>query len=96
MGLRGKVFSCSLHQREVVTASLSRRIAASRLDRGRFRRLDIKSARVGDAFVHQALGFSFSELGELDNAVRAWLRALELESNCDFTHLARIPRRGPI
>ena len=48
--------------------------------------------RVGDAFVHQALGFSFIELGEIDNAVRAWLRALELDAHCDFTHLARIHR----
>jgi tetratricopeptide (TPR) repeat protein len=48
--------------------------------------------RAGDAFVHQALGFSFIELGELDNAVRAWLRALELDANCDFTHLTRIQR----
>ena len=48
--------------------------------------------RVGDAFVHQALGFSFIELGEIDNAVRAWLRALELDPNCDFTHLVRIQR----
>jgi len=50
--------------------------------------------RVGDAFVHQALGFSFIELGEIDNAVRAWLRALELDPQCDFTHLARIERVG--
>ena len=48
--------------------------------------------RVGDAFVHQALGFCFLELGEIDNAVRAWLRALELDPNCDFTHLVRIQR----
>jgi len=48
--------------------------------------------RVGDAFVHQALGFCFMELGETDNAVRAWLRALELDSHCDFTHLTRIQR----
>ena len=48
--------------------------------------------RVADAFVHQALGFSFIEIGEIDNAVRAWLRALELDSNCDFTHLVRIRR----
>jgi tetratricopeptide (TPR) repeat protein len=48
--------------------------------------------RVGDAFVHQALGFSFIELGEIDNAVRAWLRALELDRDCDFTHLVRIQR----
>ena len=48
--------------------------------------------RVGDAFVHQALGFSFLELGEIDNAVQAWLRALELDSQCDFTRLVRIQR----
>lgn len=48
--------------------------------------------RAGDAFVHQALGFSFLELGEVDNAVRAWLRALELDSNCNFTQLTRIQR----
>ena len=48
--------------------------------------------RVGDAFVHQALGFSFIEIGEIDNAVHAWLRALELDAQCDFTHLARIQR----
>ncbi len=48
--------------------------------------------RVTDAFVHQALGFAFLELGEMDNAVRAWLRALELDSHCDFTRLARIQR----
>lgn len=48
--------------------------------------------RVGDAFVHQALGFAFVELGEIDNAVRAWLRALELDSNYDFTCISRIQR----
>jgi tetratricopeptide (TPR) repeat protein len=50
------------------------------------------SFRVGDAFVHQALGFSFLELGEIDNAVHAWLRTLELDPQCDFTRLARIQR----
>lgn len=50
------------------------------------------SYRVGDAFVHQALGFSFLELGEIDNAVRAWLRAMELDANADFTLLVRIRR----
>jgi len=50
------------------------------------------SYRVGDAFVHQALGFSFIEIGEIDNAVHAWLRALELDTHCDFTHLTRIQR----
>jgi Flp pilus assembly protein TadD len=48
--------------------------------------------RVGDAFVHQALGFAFLELGEIDNAVSAWLRALELDPGLDFTRLTRIQR----
>jgi len=51
---------------------------------------DALGYRAGDAFVHQALGFSFLELGEIDNAVRAWLRAVELDSHCDFTRLVRI------
>jgi len=46
--------------------------------------------RAGDAFVHQALGFSFIELGEIDNAVRAWLRALEMDPHGDFTQRVRI------
>ena len=53
---------------------------------------DALTYRVGDAFVHQALGFSFLELGEIDNAVRAWLRAGEMDPHCDFTHLVRIRR----
>jgi tetratricopeptide (TPR) repeat protein len=48
--------------------------------------------RVGDAFVHQALGFSFLELGEIDNAIHAWLRALELDPQSDFTRLVRVQR----
>jgi tetratricopeptide (TPR) repeat protein len=48
--------------------------------------------RAGDAFVHHALGFSFIELGEIDNAVHAWLRAVELDSNYDFTHFGRLRR----
>lgn len=48
--------------------------------------------RVSDALVHQALGFCFIELGEIDNAVRAWLRALELDAHCDFTRLSRVQR----
>jgi tetratricopeptide (TPR) repeat protein len=53
---------------------------------------DALTYRVGDAFVHQALGFSFIELGEIDNAIRAWLRAVEMDPQCDFTHLVRIRR----
>ena len=48
--------------------------------------------RVTDSFVHQALGFSFLELGEIENAVNAWLRAVELDPHCDFTRLTRIQR----
>jgi tetratricopeptide (TPR) repeat protein len=51
------------------------------------------SYRAGDAFVHQALGFSFIELGEIDSAVHAWLRTMELAPQCDFTRLARIQRK---
>ena len=48
--------------------------------------------RASDAFVHQALGFSFMELGDAGSAVRAWLRALELDPHCDFTHVGRLSR----
>ncbi len=50
--------------------------------------------RSADAFVHHGLGFSFVELGETDNALRAWLRVVELDSDYDFTHFGRI-QRGP-
>jgi tetratricopeptide (TPR) repeat protein len=43
-----------------------------------------------DAFVHHALGFSFGELGELDEAVKAWLRVLELEPAYDFSHFGHV------
>lgn len=46
--------------------------------------------RVEDAFVHHALGFSFAELGEIGDAVRAWLRVLELDPNYDFTRFGRV------
>jgi hypothetical protein len=38
------------------------------------------------------MGFGFIELGEIDNAIRAWLRAVELDANYDFTHFGRIQR----
>jgi tetratricopeptide (TPR) repeat protein len=50
------------------------------------------SYRAGDAFVHHALGFSFLEGGEIDNAVRAWLRVVELDSDYDFTRFGRLRR----
>ena len=46
--------------------------------------------RIQDAFVHHALGFAFVELGETDNAVRAWLRVLELDANYDFSRFGRL------
>ncbi|HEV2177551.1 MAG TPA: tetratricopeptide repeat protein [Terriglobia bacterium] len=48
--------------------------------------------RVADAFVHHALGFCFVELGELDSAVRAWLRVLELDPKYDFARFGRVTR----
>lgn len=48
------------------------------------------SYRVQDAFVHHALGFSFAELGEIGDAVRAWLRVLELDPSYDFTRFGRL------
>jgi tetratricopeptide (TPR) repeat protein len=46
--------------------------------------------RVPDAFVHHALGFSFVELGETSDAVRAWLRVLELDPGYDFARFGRL------
>ena len=43
-----------------------------------------------DAFVHHALGFSFAEAGEFDEAVKAWLRVLELDSDYDFTRFGHL------
>jgi tetratricopeptide (TPR) repeat protein len=49
--------------------------------------------RAQDAFVHAALAYCFVELGETDEAVRAWLRTLELDPSYDFTRLGRIQRQ---
>lgn len=51
--------------------------------------------RFQDAFVHQVLGFSCVELGELDDAVRAWLRTLELDPDYDFTRFGRVAASHP-
>lgn len=48
--------------------------------------------RVRDAFVHHALGFSFLFLGEPEEAVRVWLRTLELDPDYDFTRFQRVGR----
>lgn len=50
--------------------------------------------RAQDAFVHHALGFCFIELGETEEAVRAWLRAVELDSHYDFTCFGRPRKKG--
>ena len=44
------------------------------------------------AFVHHALGFAFLETGEVDQAVRAWLRVQELEPDYDFRQFGRVKR----
>lgn len=51
--------------------------------------------RAFHAFIHQALGFSSAELGDLDGAVKAWLRVLELDPGYDFTRFghARLAER---
>jgi tetratricopeptide (TPR) repeat protein len=46
--------------------------------------------RASDAFVHHALGFSFLSLGETSDALRAWLRALELDASYDFSCFGRV------
>lgn len=51
---------------------------------------DALTYRVQDAFVHHALGFSFLELGEMGDAVRAWLRVFELDPSYDFTRFGRV------
>lgn len=46
--------------------------------------------RAQDAFVHHALGFCFVEMSEIDDAVRAWLRVLELDPRYDFSRFGRV------
>jgi tetratricopeptide (TPR) repeat protein len=48
--------------------------------------------RPQDDFVHHALGFCFIELGEAGDAVRAWLRVLELNSEYDFTRFGCVEK----
>lgn len=47
------------------------------------------SYRAQDAFVHHALGVCFAELSLESDAVRAWLRTIELDSHYDFTCFGR-------
>jgi tetratricopeptide (TPR) repeat protein len=48
--------------------------------------------RAQDDFVHHALGFCFVELDEVADAVRAWLRVLELSPDYDFAVFGRVER----
>lgn len=50
--------------------------------------------RVQDDFVHHSLGFCFVELDEVDDAVRAWLRVLEINPDYDFALFGRVQRAG--
>ncbi len=48
-----------------------------------------------DAFVHHAIGFACADAGEIDEAVKAWLRVMELDTNYDFTRFGHLqPRKG--
>ena len=49
--------------------------------------------RAEDDFVHHALGFCFVELDNTEDAVRAWLRVLELNPEYDFTRFGCVERR---
>ena len=51
---------------------------------------DALAYRAFDAFVHHALGFSMVFLHETGDAVRAWLRVLELDSAYDFSCFGRV------
>src|SRR2546426_10492288 len=51
---------------------------------------EASSYRAQDAFVHHALGFSFVELGETSDAVRAWLRVVELDPGYDFARFGHV------
>jgi tetratricopeptide (TPR) repeat protein len=51
---------------------------------------DALAFRGFDTFVHHALGFSFVLLGDSGEAVRAWLRVLELDPSYDFSCFGRV------
>jgi tetratricopeptide (TPR) repeat protein len=48
-----------------------------------------------DAFVHHAIGFACADAGELDGAVKAWLRVTELAPDYDFTQFGRLQIQRP-
>lgn len=51
---------------------------------------DALDYRAGDAFVHHALGFSLAMLEQPADAVRVWLRTLELDADYDFSKFGRV------
>ncbi len=50
------------------------------------------SFRNYDAFVHHSLGIAFFKVGATEDAVKAWLMVLELDSDYDFTTLTNLPK----
>ena len=51
---------------------------------------DALDYRAGDPFVYHALGFSLAMLERPADAVRVWLRTLELDSDYDFAKFGRV------
>ena len=52
------------------------------------------SYRDHDAFVHHSLGITFFKVGAVEDAVKAWLKVLELDPDYDFTTLMNLPKFG--
>ncbi len=50
------------------------------------------SFRNYDAFVHHALGSAFFKVGATEDAVKAWLKVLELDPDYDFTTFTDLPK----
>ena len=50
------------------------------------------SFRNYDAFVHHSVGISFFKVGATEDAVKAWLMVLELNSDYDFTTITNLPK----
>jgi tetratricopeptide (TPR) repeat protein len=50
------------------------------------------SYRDHDALVHHSLGIAFFKVGAIEDAVKAWLRALELDPDYDFTSFMTLPK----
>jgi tetratricopeptide (TPR) repeat protein len=53
---------------------------------------DALSYRDQDAFVHHSLGIAFFKVGATGDAVKAFLRVLELDPDYDFTTLMNLPK----